>query len=149
MGFIEDHGAAPQDWRNLGLEWSLSSQDVKFQFNWQTSYDLPIGRGRALDLNGAANMIFGGWTANAIVYLSTGVPVNAPTGTGDIYFNQRVDTSCDPGKGAPHRADMWFNYSCFAQPASAFAPGTASASSSTRSNRRSQQSGFLALQKLP
>jgi hypothetical protein len=127
LGFIGYHGAAPQDWRNLGLEWALSSQDVKFQFNWQTSYDLPIGRGRALNLEGPANMIFGGWTANAIVYLSTGVPINAPTGTGDIYFNQRVDMNCDPGKHAPHAVAMWFNYTCFAQPASPFLPGTASA----------------------
>jgi hypothetical protein len=127
LGFIGYHGAAPQDWRNLGLEWSLSSQDVKFQFNWLTSYDLPVGKGRAVDLNGAANLILGGWTANAIVYWSTGVPVNAPTGTGDIYFNQRVDTTCDPGKNAPHTVDMWFNYTCFSQPASQFLPGTASA----------------------
>ena len=127
LGFIGYHGAAPQDWRNLGLEWSLSSQDVKLQFNWLTSYDLPVGKGRAVDLSGPANLILGGWTANAIVYWSTGVPVNAPTGTGDIYFNQRVDTTCDPGKNAPHTVDMWFNYTCFSQPASQFLPGTASA----------------------
>ncbi len=127
LGFIGYHGAAPQDWRNLGLEWSLSSQDVKLQFNWLTSYDLPVGKGRAVDLSGPANLILGGWTANAIVYWSTGVPVNAPTGTGDIYFNQRVDTTCDPGKNAPHTVDMWFNYACFSQPASQFLAGTASA----------------------
>src|SRR5206468_494961 len=53
LGFIGYHGnGAPQDWRNLNREWYLSSQDVKFQFTWQASYDLPVGRGRAVDMNG-------------------------------------------------------------------------------------------------
>lgn len=128
LGFIGYHGAgAPQDWHNLKLEHSLSSQDVKFQFNWQASYDLPMGRGRALNLEGVSNAVLGGWTINSIAYLSTGVPVHAPNGTGDPYFNQRVDMNCDPGKGAAHTADQWFNYTCFSQPASDLAPGTAPA----------------------
>jgi hypothetical protein len=117
LAFIGYHGASPQDWKNLNLEHSLSAQDVKFQFNWQTSYDLPFGHGRAV----------GGWTINSIVYLSTGVPINAPNGTENPYFAQRVDMNCDPGKGAPHKVDMWFNYTCFSQPASPFVAGTAPA----------------------
>jgi hypothetical protein len=35
--------------------------------------------------------------------------------------------TCDPAKGAPHTAAMWFNWSCFAQPASSFVAGTAPA----------------------
>ena len=128
LAFIGYHGAAaPQDWRNLKLEHALSAQDIKYQFNWQASYDLPVGKGRALNLNGVTNALLGGWTVNTIAYLSTGVPVNAPTGTGDPYFNQRVDMTCDPGKGAHHTATEWFNYSCFSQPADPFTPGTASA----------------------
>lgn len=128
LAFIGYHGvAAPQDWRNLSLEWSLSAQDIKHQFNWQMSYDLPMGKGRALNLNGAANVLLGGWTVNSIAYLSTGVPVNAPTGTGDPYFNQRVDVTCDPGKGAQHTAAEWFNYACFSQPADPLVAGNASA----------------------
>ncbi|HWA95335.1 MAG TPA: carboxypeptidase regulatory-like domain-containing protein [Terracidiphilus sp.] len=128
LGFIGYHGVGgPQDWHNLQLEHSLSSQDVKFQFNWQASYDLPMGEGRALNLNGFANQMLGGWTVNSIVYLSSGVPIAAPNGTGNPYFNQRVDMTCDPGKGASHTPDQWFNYTCFAQPASNFVPGTAPA----------------------
>ncbi len=127
LAFVGYHGASPQDWRDLRFEHSLSSQDVKYQFNLAATYELPMGRGRALDLNGPANAILGGWSVNAIAYLSTGVPVNSPTGTGDPYFNQRVDMSCDPGKGAPHTAAAWFNYNCFAQPATNFVAGTAPA----------------------
>ena len=127
LGFVGYHAAAPQDWKNLNLEHSVSAQDVKYQFTWQASYDLPMGPGRALNLSGFANAVLGGWTTNAVAYLSSGVPVNAPTGTGNIYFNQRVDMTCDPAKGAPHTAAMWFNWSCFSQPASSFVAGTASA----------------------
>jgi hypothetical protein len=128
LGFIGYHGVgAPQDWRNLNLEHALSSQDVKLQFNWQASYDLPVGRGRAVSLNGVGNAFVGGWTVNTIVYLSTGVPVNAPTGTGSPYFNQRVDMTCDPGTRAHHTAAQWFDFSCFSQPASPLVAGTAPA----------------------
>ena len=128
LGFIGFHGAgAAQDWQNLNLEHSISAQDVKYQFNWQASYDLPVGKGRKVNLHGLADAALGGWTINTIAYLSTGVPIASPSGTGNPYFAQRVDMTCDPGKGAPHTVAMWFNYTCFSEPASQFLPGTAPA----------------------
>ncbi len=125
LGFVGYHSGAPQDWRNLNLEHSVSAQDVRYQFNLQASYELPIGKGRALNLNGLANNLLGGWTLNGITYLSGGVPIASPTGTGNPYFNQRVDLACDPSANAPRTVTQWFNYTCFAQPASQFLPGTA------------------------
>lgn len=127
LGFVGYHSGAPQDWRNMELEHSVSSQDVKLQFNWQTSYDLPIGKGRAINLSGKANSLLGGWTINTIVYLSDGVPIASPTGTGSPYFNQRVNLNCNPGAHPAHTALQWFNYTCFSQPASPFLPGSAPA----------------------
>lgn len=128
LSFVGYHGVgAPQDWRNLNLEHAVSPQDVTNQFNWQLSYDLPAGKGRAWNLNGWQNQAFGNWTINTIVYLSGGVPINVPTGTGDPWFNQRVDQVCNPARGAPHTAAEWFNYTCFAQPASNFYPGNSKA----------------------
>jgi hypothetical protein len=131
LAFVGYHAGAPQDWKNLSLEHSLSPQDVKYQFSWQVSYDLPVGKGRALDLSGVANAALGGWTVNTIVYLSTGVPVASPTvnspNTTDPYFLQRVNQDCNPGKGAPHSANEWFNWTCFSTPTNPLAPGTAQA----------------------
>jgi hypothetical protein len=127
LGFVGYHSGAAQDWRNLNLEHSLSPQDVKFQFSWQVSYDLPVGKGRAVNLSGVANAALGGWTVNTIAYLSTGVPIAAPVGTGDPYFLQRVNQDCEPGKGAPHSANEWFNWTCFSTPTNQLAPGTAHA----------------------
>jgi Carboxypeptidase regulatory-like domain len=135
LGFVGTHNGAAQDWRNLRLERSVSPQDVKYQFTGQASYDLPVGKGRVVNLNGVSNKVLGGWTVNAIVYLSTGVPIASPTsGVSPSFFNQRADLTCNPAVGAPHTVDAWFNANCFAIPgtenggaANPFVPGTAPA----------------------
>jgi len=128
LAFVGSHGGGPQNARNLGLEHSVSPQDVKYQFTGQASYDLPIGRGRAVNMGGVGNAILGGWTMNGIVYLSTGVPIASPTsGVEPSYFNQRADMTCDPSKGALHTSDEWFKMDCFSIPSSPFIPGTAPA----------------------
>jgi hypothetical protein len=135
LGFVGTHLGGAQDWRDAQLEHSISPQDVKRQFTGEASYDLPVGKGRALNLSGVPNAILGGWTTNAIVYLSTGVPIASPTvGSSPSYFNQRADLTCNPGSGAPHTVATWFNFNCFATPGTEnggapnlFIPGTAPA----------------------
>ncbi len=127
LNFVGTHGGSIQDWKNLNLEHAVSPQDVKYQFTGQASYDLPMGKGRALNLSGPANEILGGWTVNGILYLSTGVPIPTPaTGTPNNYFAQRASLTCDPSKGAPHTQAAWFNDTCFAYPASQYVPGSSS-----------------------
>jgi len=128
LGFVGSHGGAPQDTKDLRYEHSVSPQDVKYQFTGMVSYDLPVGAGRAIQPDRVANIFLGGWTANGILYLSTGIPIASPVvGAPVSYFNQRPNLSCDPSKGAPHTATTWFNYTCFTLPASSFVPGTAPA----------------------
>ncbi len=134
LSFVGFHNGSAQDWRNLGYEHSVSPQDVKYQFTWQASYDLPVGKGRALNLNGVSNAILGGWTADGIFYWSDGVPIASPYVGGNQYLNQRADMTCDPSKGAPRTAAVWFLPNCFAVPgtengglANLFIPGNAPA----------------------
>ncbi len=124
LGFVGAHGGAAQDAKDLKYEHAVSPQDVKYQFTGQVSYDLPLGRGRAVNLTGAANSIFGGWTINGIAYVSSGIPIASPAvGAGVSYFNQRPNLRCDPSIGAPHNTSTWFNYACFSIPSSPFLPG--------------------------
>ena len=117
LGFVGTHNGAVQDWRDLRYDHSISPQDVKYQFTTQLSYDLPVGKGQRWNLSGVSNAIAGGWTVNAILYLSTGVPINSPgSGTSPSFFGQRADLLCDPAKGAPHTVNAWFNGNCFVQP---------------------------------
>ncbi len=141
LGFVGSHAGAAQDWRNLEFEHSISPQDVKYQFTAQASYDLPVGKGRAINLNRATDAFLGGWTANGIFYLSTGIPIASPGSGGNIlgetilgdpgisqgYISQRANLTCDPGVGAPHTVNHWFTPTCFALPASPFVAGTSPA----------------------
>ena len=126
LAFVGSHRGGAQDWRNLRYEHSIAPQDVKYQFTGQASYDLPVGKGQLVNLNGVADTIVGGWTVNGIAYLGTGVPINSPlSGTSPSYLNQRADLVCNPASGAPHTVNNWFNINCFALPAAPFVPGTA------------------------
>ncbi len=131
LTFVANHNGSVQDWRNLSLEHSISPQDVKFNFSAEASYDLPVGKGRRVNLHGFPNAALGGWTLNAIDYLSDGNPINAPSsGTSPSYFNQRADMTCNPAAHAPHTATEWFSDACFAVPGGLatpdpFVPGTA------------------------
>lgn len=128
LSFVGFHNGAPQDWRDLRYEHSVSPQDVKYQFTSQVSYDLPVGKGQRINLTGVSNAVLGGWTVNGILYLSTGIPIASPSvGAPVSYFNQRPDLSCNPASGAPHSAATWFNPTCFSIPASPFVPGNAPA----------------------
>ena len=72
----------------MRYEHSVSPQDVKYQFTGEASYDLPVGKGRAVNLGRVSDAALGGWTVNAIGYLSTGVPIASPSsGVGQSYFN--------------------------------------------------------------
>lgn len=128
LGFVGSHGGYPQDFKDLQYEHAVSPQDVKYQFTGQVSYDLPIGPGRAVNLQGVSNAVLGGWTVNGIVYLSSGIPIPGPSaGLPNSYFNQRADMTCNPSNGAPRNSTTWFNASCFALPSSPFNPGTSPA----------------------
>ncbi len=126
LAFNGNNFATAQDITDLRLERDISTQDIPFYFSWLLSYDLPIGQGRALNLRGWANQVLGGWTLTGVAALSDGQPIATPNGTGDIWFNQRPDIVGNCGSGAPKTAADWFNYTCMAQPASQYLPGTAS-----------------------
>jgi hypothetical protein len=129
LGFVGTHANVVQDWRDLRYEHAISPQDVKYSFTGQASYDLPVGKGQAVNLNGVPSAVLGGWTVNGILYLGTGVPIASPVigAPTNSYFNQRADLICDPSKGFHRSASQWVNNSCFAFPASPFIPGTAPA----------------------
>jgi hypothetical protein len=134
LGFVGSHlnsgSALTQDWRNLNIEHSISPQDVKYSFTGEASYDLPVGKGQRVNLNGFANGVLGGWTTNLILYLGTGVPIYTPfSGLSPSFINQRADlTSCT--NPTPHTKltnpvtsnlgslgdRLWVNYQCFAIP---------------------------------
>lgn len=73
----------PQNSYCRACERALSSFDVRHRFVTSILYDLPIGKGRAMNIdNGFANALIGGWQLGSIVTLQKGFPFTV-TQSGD------------------------------------------------------------------
>jgi hypothetical protein len=125
--YIGQH-ANYQNWKNGKIDRAIDSQDLSRFFSLAAFYDLPVGSGRAMNLNsGLANAILGGWALNGSFYWSTGVPIqvsgNWPNRS--IFFNQRPNMVCDPAQSAPKTAEQWLLPDCYAAPESPFVLGNA------------------------
>jgi hypothetical protein len=93
----------------------ISAIDHPNRFVTYISYDLPIGKGRVLDLHSRlANSLIGGWVLNSVYTYQTGAPINwnngSTTSPGDyVYFGAPLvlnNRMADPGSTA-------FNISAF------------------------------------
>lgn len=124
-------GAEPQNSWNYGLEMSNAPFDVTHRFVGDAIYALPLGHGRHFlpHAGGATQLILGGWQANAIVSLQTGIPFNVSGVANKTYTagaagirpnclgNYFSNTTTDPSQlwiGGP---GTYLNPKAFAQPA--------------------------------
>jgi hypothetical protein len=134
-------GAAGTGWQYY--DWALTkgptTNDVKYMFSSQASWELPVGQGhRFLNRGGALNMVFGGWTALTIQSLRTGLPVTfSMSGSPYKYLSGETQPSIVAGQSisVPNYAvgpnlwpqssqNPWFNIGAFSYPA-AFTGGNA------------------------
>jgi hypothetical protein len=66
---------APMDYYNLRLQKALTPYDSPGAFKGFVDYELPVGKGKPLGLNGMANTLLGGWTVQAVVNYISGNPL--------------------------------------------------------------------------
>lgn len=91
-------GAAPQNPYNLAGEWAFSNVDSPFRWSTSMSYELPVGKGKALLGNGGiASFILGGWVVNTVSIFQTGFPLQITQSTnynsGFGYGSQRPNAT--------------------------------------------------------
>ena len=67
--------AAPQDYYNLGAEWSRANVDTPDRFSGALTYELPFGKGKPFATGRLGTYLLGGWQTNAIWTLQTGFPL--------------------------------------------------------------------------
>ncbi len=112
----------PQDPYNLWMDKGVGALDMPQVFSGGVNYDLPFGKGKALNSSSpVANAIIGGWQLNSIVQITSGLPYT-PFLCGDIANVGR--TSCyerpnlvgNPKLSSP-TISQWFNPNAFAVPA--------------------------------
>jgi hypothetical protein len=123
-------GSTPENAYDYALERSFSPFDVTHRFIGYGTWDIPLGKGKALlNHGGIVNQVAGGWQLNTIVTLETGTPFtvtapdNSQTGgnhqsrancTGDPYQGATTDPALFVGSSAP---GFFLNPAAFAVPA--------------------------------
>jgi hypothetical protein len=107
----------PQNSYCRSCEYALSSFHVGHRYTGSILYDIPVGKGRGLNVdNGVLNAIVGGWQVGSIIAVQTGFPYTITTGIDQSNtgagFDRPQATGQDPklSSRAPAR---WFNTDAF------------------------------------
>lgn len=116
----------PQNSNCIACERGLSSFDVRHRLVTSVLYDIPIGRGRGLNVqNMFANAVVGGWQIGGIWTVQSGLPQVITdggvdrSGTGNGYDRPNA-TGISPYAANPITA-QWYNKAAFVeQPAGSF-----------------------------
>jgi hypothetical protein len=109
----------PQNSYCRNCEYGLSSFNAGHRFVSSTLYDLPIGKGRSVNIdNRLLNAIAGGWQAGAILTAQSGFPITASIGGLDQSktgggFDRPVATGVSPYLDNPNTG-RFFNLAAFA-----------------------------------
>jgi len=118
----------PQDSRCARCEQALSAFDTRHRFVLGGSYDLPVGKGKLLNINNSlANFLAGGWQTSAGVAIQSGVPENiiigvdnASTGT-NAGYDRPIATLASRGYAANPTPSRWYDPAAFVEaPAGTF-----------------------------
>jgi hypothetical protein len=100
---------------NRAAERSLDPTDVSQRLVLSGVYELPIGRGRKVNIsNSVLNAIAGGWQVNSIAVFQTGVPI-VITGANNQLATRPSSTGQSAKLDNP-TANQWFNTSVFINP---------------------------------
>ncbi len=108
----------PQNSYCRTCERALSSHDNRQRLVTSFLYEIPIGKGRHVNIaNGAANAIIGGWQLGSIITLQTGFPFTFtqggdPSNTGG-QFDRPTATGVSLYDGFTQDPSNWFNRAAF------------------------------------
>lgn len=73
---------APQNPYNMASEYAFSNIDSPFRWSTSISYELPVGKGKALlGKGGPAAYVLGGWVINSVSIFQTGFPLQISQST--------------------------------------------------------------------
>ena len=108
-----DSGGAGQNMYDRRPERGLADNDVRHNFIGSWVYDLPIGKGRPVNIaNPFVNAVVGGWQVNGIANFRTGMPYTISTANDIANVStggQRANsTGVDAAEArSPHEQSVW------------------------------------------
>jgi len=74
-------------------EYGRGINDIRSSLNATVLFDMPVGKGKSLDLGGVGNSIVGGWQIGSIVNFRTGVPIDVLITRPDIAYVGNAGTA--------------------------------------------------------
>lgn len=106
------------------LDRSYSGNDIRHRLIGSSVYELPIGKGRRVDIpNPVLNAVAGGWSLGTIAEFFTGAPwgaIEQTNLTNTFAGSPRPNLSCNPAidssRSRAEYLNQWFNTSCFSAP---------------------------------
>jgi hypothetical protein len=110
----------PQNSNCLQCERGLSSFDTRQRFLTSVLYELPVGKGRAVDItNPLLNAIVGGWETGGIWTVQSGFPTTITIGGSDrsntgVGYDRPIATGVSPYESNP-TPSRWFNPAAFVE----------------------------------
>jgi len=115
---------------NRKLERDYSTGDIPHVFVTSATWDVPVGRARAVQLPSVLGAVLSGWSVTGVVTLQSGVPIAVTQATNNNAFagfgTQRPNLNGDPTLPADERSTgRWFDTSVFST-APQFTIGSAS-----------------------
>ena len=84
---------------NFEADRGRNNFDIRNTFNVSALYELPIGKGKALDLGKAGNAFLGGWELGSIINARSGVPVEVLVVRPDVVVQCQLTSGCPNGAG--------------------------------------------------
>jgi hypothetical protein len=120
FGNVEQVGTISfQNSYNFRGERSLDPTDVSQRLVLSGIYELPVGRGRPLNVsNGILNAIVGGWQVQSVATMQYGVPIVIAAASGANINNlaTRPNSTGQSAKLSNPTAAEWFNTTAFINP---------------------------------
>jgi hypothetical protein len=117
----------PQNSYCLSCERGLSAFDTRHRMVTSVLYDLPVGKGRTLNItNSVANAVIGGWQTGGILTLQSGMPGNLTIGGVDNAstaaggYDRPSATSVSPYLDSPSPSRYWNPAAFFEAPPGQF-----------------------------
>jgi len=116
----------PQNYYNLKAEKAVTSYDLPQKFTAGYTYELPLGKGKLLNLSSAlADRLLGGWTTSGTILLQSGTPIAVTTTTSlpaigtarpNVVTGQLLYGPHDGRSSFNPRVDKYLNINAFTAP---------------------------------
>ena len=119
-----DTGESHQNSYDIEASRALAGHDIAHRFVLSAIYDVPVGRGRALDTgdNRFANWVLGGWQINSILTYQSGTPIALSASNTSGLFAARTQPNSNGQSGlktgrVQDRLNAYLDTSAYSQPA--------------------------------